>query len=207
MARELMAYTQHKHPMTAIDINRYLLQEAEALVHKADLHEIITLREGNAEALPFTDNSFDVTLSLTVMEEGDADRMLAELVRVTRPGGRVAAVVCGEDCPAFYTLSLPHDIYAKAARAVAAGATPAGCADASLYQRFDHVGLHDVRKFPQVAIYTDSHSVMAQYYQSRILSVLTPEEATVWNQAVSDAEAQGTFTMAIPHHCAVGTKR
>jgi hypothetical protein len=154
----------------------------------------------------YSDNSFDVTLSLTVMEEGDANHMLTETVRVTKPGGRVAAIVRGEDCPAFYTLSLPDDVYAKAARAVAAGATPAGCADASLYQRFDQVGLSDVRKFPQVAI-DDSQSVMAQYYQSRILSVLTPEEATVWRQAVSQAEAQGTFTMAILHHCVIGAKR
>jgi ubiquinone/menaquinone biosynthesis C-methylase UbiE len=26
------------------------------------------------------------------MEEGDADRMLSELVRVTRPGGRIGAI-------------------------------------------------------------------------------------------------------------------
>jgi hypothetical protein len=30
-----------------------------------------------------------VALSSTVFEEGDADRMLAEIVRVTRPGGRI----------------------------------------------------------------------------------------------------------------------
>ena len=39
-----------------------------------------------AESLPFSDNSFDVTMSVTVIEEVDADRMLAEMVRVTKPG-------------------------------------------------------------------------------------------------------------------------
>jgi hypothetical protein len=39
------------------------------------------------------ENSFDVALSVTVMEDGDVDRMLTELVRVTKPGGRVAAIV------------------------------------------------------------------------------------------------------------------
>jgi hypothetical protein len=33
------------------------------------------------------------------MEEGDADRMLAELVRVTRPGGRIGAIVRALDLP------------------------------------------------------------------------------------------------------------
>jgi hypothetical protein len=30
------------------------------------------------------------TVRLPVLEEGDADRMLAELIRVTKPGGRIA---------------------------------------------------------------------------------------------------------------------
>jgi len=48
---------------------------------------------------PLAANSVDVALSCTVMEEGDADRMLGELVRVTRPGGRVGAIVRALDMP------------------------------------------------------------------------------------------------------------
>lgn len=47
---------------------------------------------------------------------------------------------------------------------------------------------------------------MAQYYQSRILSAITPGEAEEWRTAVMQAEAQGAFMLAVPHHCAVGTK-
>jgi ubiquinone/menaquinone biosynthesis C-methylase UbiE len=53
------------------------------------------LQEGNAEALPFPANQFDVTVACTVLEEGDANRMLAELVRVTKPGGRVGVIAVG----------------------------------------------------------------------------------------------------------------
>jgi ubiquinone/menaquinone biosynthesis C-methylase UbiE len=53
------------------------------------------LQEGNAEALPFRANQFDVTVACTVLEEGDADRMLAELVRVTKPGRRVGVIAVG----------------------------------------------------------------------------------------------------------------
>jgi hypothetical protein len=63
-----------------------------------------------------------------------------------------------------------------------------------------------VRKFPQLAVYDDTQSVMAQYYLSRILSALTPGEADEWRAAVTQAEAQGAFVLAVPHHCAVGTK-
>lgn len=204
--RWLAQHTNRAHVITAVDINRYLLQEAEALARKVGLQDIISLQEGNTEALSFPDNSFDVTLSLTVLEEGDAYRMLAELVRVTKPGGRVVAMVRGDDCPALLTMPLPAEVHAKAARPVGAGAVDRGCADASLYRRFHAAGLTQVQKFPQLAVYDNPKHVMAQYYQSRILSVLTPEDAYAWQAAVAQAEWQGAFVMAVPQHCAIGTK-
>lgn len=45
-----------------------------------------------AEALPFADNGFDAALALLILQEiADVPRALAEMRRVTRPGGRVAA--------------------------------------------------------------------------------------------------------------------
>ena len=55
----------------------------------------IRFAPGNAETLPFADQSFDCIFSITVLEECDADRALAEMVRVAqarRPGGRHRAV-------------------------------------------------------------------------------------------------------------------
>jgi SAM-dependent methyltransferase len=206
IARWLAQHTQRAHPITAVDINRYLLGEAGSLVRSDGLHDVIALREGNAEALPFDENSFDVALSVTVMEEGDADRMLTELVRVTKPGGRVAAIVRGDDCPALLSLPLRAEVHAKAARAVAAGVVERGCADSTLYRRFHAAGLTQVRSLPQFAVYDDARTVMAQYYQSRILSAVTPDEAEEWRAAVALAETQGAFILGVPHHCAVGTK-
>jgi SAM-dependent methyltransferase len=204
--RWLAQHTSHTHAITAVDINRYLLAEATALAQRAGLQNVITFQEGNAEALPFPPDSFDVTLSLTVLEEGDADRMLSELVRITKPGGRVAAIVRGDDWPAMSSLALRPEIQAKAGRAVGAGVVARGCADASLYRRFQSAGLIDVRKFPQLAVYDDAQHVMTQFYQSRILSALSPDEAMEWQTAAGQAEAQRGFVLAIPHHCAIGTK-
>ena len=89
------------HRITAVDINPYLLQEAGALARQEGLGDAIEFRDGNAESLPFADDSFDVTMSVTVIEEVDADRMLAEMVRVTKPGGRVAVVARAIDMPFF----------------------------------------------------------------------------------------------------------
>ncbi|MCK2215565.1 methyltransferase domain-containing protein [Actinomadura sp. ATCC 31491] len=51
----------------------------------------VTFTEGDAEALPFPDAGFDVVLSTVgVMFAPDQPRAAAELLRVTRPGGRIA---------------------------------------------------------------------------------------------------------------------
>ncbi|MBI4525769.1 MAG: methyltransferase domain-containing protein, partial [Deltaproteobacteria bacterium] len=80
--RWLARHTNGANPITGVDINPYLLREAAAVVRKEGIESIIQLREGNGEALPFEDSRFDVTMACTVMEEGNADRMLAEAVRV-----------------------------------------------------------------------------------------------------------------------------
>lgn len=51
-------------------------------------------RQGDAQALPYADGSFDATLSLLVLNfVPDPGRALREMYRVTRPGGVVAAAV------------------------------------------------------------------------------------------------------------------
>jgi SAM-dependent methyltransferase len=202
--RWLAGHTAGANSITAVDVNRYLLQEAQALARAAGVQGVITFQEGNGLTLPLPDGEFDVTLSLTVLEEGDADRMLAELVRITRPGGRVAAIVRGEDWPTQISLALPDELRARVAKAMGAGVTEGGCADVSLYRRFHAAGLADVRPLPQLAVYDDPGHLLVQYYQSRALGVLTPAEAQEWHAAM--AQAQGSFVLAVPHHCAVGTR-
>jgi SAM-dependent methyltransferase len=57
----------------------------------------VETREGDAEALPFADGTFDVVTNEGVLEhwlERDARiRVLTEMARVTRPGGRVVVFV------------------------------------------------------------------------------------------------------------------
>ena len=51
----------------------------------------LSFQQGDAEALPFPDGAFDaVTINFGVLHFPDADRALAEALRVLRPGGRLA---------------------------------------------------------------------------------------------------------------------
>ena len=164
-------------------------------------------REGSAEALPFPDDSFDVTMSMTVIEEVDARQMLTEMVRVTKPGGRVAVISRAMDMPFRMNLRLQAELQAKVDAPGALGSVAArGCADASLYQRFHQAGLTQVKMFPQLPAFDGSDPYMLQFMENGLLGKLTQEEARQWQSARAQAEAEGTFFMTWPHHCAVGTK-
>lgn len=201
--RWLARRTRKENRIVAVDIHRTLLHEAALLAEKEGLGDVIEFRPGNAEALPFPDVHFDVVMSATVMELLDADRMLHELVRVTRPGGRVVLVVPAVDMSAFVNLPLRAALKARVEVLPNGTAGPRGCADASLYQRFRDVGLRNIKMLPQLATYGGSH---AHSFHERVLAALNPEERQEWHTVVAQSEASGGFFVALPFHCAVGTK-
>jgi len=208
--RELARRTAGANRIIDVDINPYLLREAAALAQREGLAERMTFQEGSAEAIPLAADSVDVALSITVMEEGDADRMLAELLRVTRPWGRIAAVVRSLDMPWWVNVPLSPALRAKVDGPgfVGAAATDqAGCADASLYRRFSAAGLTNLTFFPQlVAITPGIEPARLASFESQIIAGLTAEETAEWHASAAAAKADGTFFIASPIHCAVGTK-
>ena len=201
--RWLARHTNGANHIVGVDINRYLLREAAALAKKEGIEGAIELREGNAEALPFADSHFDVTMACTVMEEGNADRMLAECVRVTKSGGRVAVIVRSLDMPWWVNLPLRADLKKKA-EAQRGNVLKEGCADASLYRRMRQAGLKQLAMLPQWATFSERERL--QFQQERIAAMLEPEEVNEWRKAIAQAEAEQTFFIAQPFHCAVGTK-
>lgn len=207
LIRWLARQTRGANRILGFDINRYLLREAAALATKDGLADALTLQEGNAEALPLPDSSVDVAFACTVLEEGDADKMLAEMVRVTRPGGRVAVIVRALDASWWVNLPLQAALKAKvqAPGRVASGAAAGGCADASIYRRFHRAGLTQLTLFPHLVPVTEADPRFT-LFQQQLLAALDPDEAAEWRRAVAEAEAEGTFFMAQPFHCAVGIK-
>ena len=75
--------------VTGFDLVPALLEATAARARREGLR--ITLRAGTVEELPFDDAQFDVVLSMFgLMFAARPERVLAELARVTRPGGQVA---------------------------------------------------------------------------------------------------------------------
>jgi len=204
--RWLAQRTAGANRITAVDVNRFLLQEAAALARKEGVAHSIEFREGSAEALPFPDNTFDVAMSSTVIQRVDADRMLAEMRRVTKPGGRVAIVGHAHDLPQWVNLPLPTALKAKieAPGWHDAEAYPLGCDESSLYRRMHQAGLMQVQMFPQFAAFADPTRL--QQLQATLLPTLNAAETEAWHTALAQANTEGTFFVATPFHCAVGIK-
>lgn len=78
-----------RKPLTVygLDISSGMLELARKKVNKKGLQDLIVLKEGDSEALPFDDNYFDaVTVAFGVRNFGDLAKGLAEMRRVLKPG-------------------------------------------------------------------------------------------------------------------------
>ncbi|HEX5501860.1 MAG TPA: methyltransferase domain-containing protein, partial [Thermomicrobiales bacterium] len=208
VARRLARRTDPTTAVVAIDINAYLLGEAAALARREGLADRIAFRAGNALALPFPDASFDAALTCTVLEEVDADRALAELARVVRPGGRVAVVVRADDLPYWDSLPLRRELRSKVVAWGTPGAAAGGCDDTSLYRRFRALGLTDVQSGPRLAV-DRPQAGMREWqtgFEKNSLGALDAAEGMEWRAAAAQAEAEGSLLWWQAYHCAVGTK-
>jgi demethylmenaquinone methyltransferase / 2-methoxy-6-polyprenyl-1,4-benzoquinol methylase len=74
--------------ITVADINHAMLEVGRARAVDRGLDDVVTFVEGNAEALPFPDRTFDaVTIAFGIRNVPRIDRALAEARRVLRIGG------------------------------------------------------------------------------------------------------------------------
>lgn len=79
------------------DPSARMLEVGAEKVKRADLADRVELQEGDAQALPFTDDSFDgCCIAFGIRNVPDRDAAIAEMARVTKPGGRVAILELSE---------------------------------------------------------------------------------------------------------------
>jgi ubiquinone/menaquinone biosynthesis C-methylase UbiE len=77
--------------LAGIDLSEAMLEIARTRAR--DIGRDVDLRQGDAHALPFTDNSFDtVVCTFGLCAIPDIDVALDEMTRVLKPGGRLILV-------------------------------------------------------------------------------------------------------------------
>jgi phosphatidylethanolamine/phosphatidyl-N-methylethanolamine N-methyltransferase len=78
------------HLISGIDLSPDMLQRAEERVRRMNLRNIEALQVMDALRLTFADESFDIGVAMFVMPVvPEPGKVLGELVRVVKPGGRV----------------------------------------------------------------------------------------------------------------------
>jgi ubiquinone/menaquinone biosynthesis C-methylase UbiE len=138
LTRELVARAGAAN-VAAIDPAEQFAQACRARNPGADV------REGVAEALPWSDREFDVTLaSLVIAFMRDPDQGVREMRRVTRPGGTVAACMWDIAGGGMTMLKL----FWSAVREVAPSAEDerrmVGTVEGDIAKRLAHAGLESV---------------------------------------------------------------
>jgi demethylmenaquinone methyltransferase/2-methoxy-6-polyprenyl-1,4-benzoquinol methylase len=79
--------------ITGIDISEGMLEVGRQKVARLKLNSRITLRGGDSEALPFSDNQFDaITVAFGVRNFENLESGLREMRRVLKPGGKLVVL-------------------------------------------------------------------------------------------------------------------
>ena len=154
---------------------------AEARRRTASLGTRVSLRIGDAADLPYDDQAFDACRTATVLQHVPApERVISEMARVTRPGGRVGVLEFDQE-----TLFLDHPD-PETTRIIVdafAGAMVQGRIGRQLPRLFQAAGLTDISVTPRVILANaqflrtllDDHVARLQGW-----GVLTGQDASRW---------------------------
>jgi ubiquinone/menaquinone biosynthesis C-methylase UbiE len=92
-SRLLYRLTEGQNPIVAVDPSRLAIEEARRLSSAEGLADAVDYRVMDGRALEFSDGAFGVTFCARVLVHAfEPERLLAEMLRVTRSGGRLLAI-------------------------------------------------------------------------------------------------------------------
>jgi SAM-dependent methyltransferase len=192
----------------AVGVDASETMVAEARRRAAGMGLGVSFLFGDALALPFKDDTFDVSRTETVLQHlAEPARAVAEMVRVTRPGGRIGAFEFDQE-----TVFLDHPDFEvlEMLRAGFVSATAQSRIGSQLPRLFVEAGVRDVRATPRVITQNPSffRLVLGDPVSGLLdRGVITSERADRWWAAMEEAAAAGHFTNGAIAFVVSGTVR
>jgi ubiquinone/menaquinone biosynthesis C-methylase UbiE len=159
-------------------------------------------RIGDALALEFADNSFDASRIDRVLQHlNDPARAIAEMVRVTRSGGRVTALE-----PDWHTMAIAGGDIAVAqavTRRLASVSISQGDVGRRLVRLLLDAGCDDVDVDAEVLLLRDLGTANFVLHIGKTLAAaisdgaITPDRGEAWWKAVQELDARGQFFASV----------
>jgi ubiquinone/menaquinone biosynthesis C-methylase UbiE len=182
---------------------------AEAQTRTLGLPLPIDYRVGDAHRLDFEDETFDACRADKVLHHlEDPRKALAEMARVTRPGGRI--VVSDADYETLIVDAPDRALTRRILHAFGDG-LPHGWVGRRLPALFRDAGLDGVETWPYVAVVTEYDEEVLRLHEkvgdARKAGVVSAAEAERWIAGLEDADRAGRFFCALTLFTVRGWKR
>jgi ubiquinone/menaquinone biosynthesis C-methylase UbiE len=209
IVRDLATLVGSRGRVTGVDPSRTVVRAARALARDHPLRGRISLRATDGVRLPFRSRRFDATIAVTVLlHVADPARLLREMARVTRPGGRV-----GLQDQDFGTVAVEHPDRALTRTIlndVAARIYAEPCSGRRLPRLLREAGLGDVRVLTDVYQDTTLAPYTKGFLERRAenavrFGIVDAPTAQRWLDGFTALVAQGAFLFTMNYYGAVAT--
>jgi ubiquinone/menaquinone biosynthesis C-methylase UbiE len=207
--RDLLGLVGRRGEVTGLDPSRTMLERARALARGAPGGRL-RLRRGDGNELPFAGGRFDVALAVTViLHVGNPLRVVKELARVTRAGGRV-----GLQDQDFGLVGAAHPdptLTDRILDGVAARIYEEPYSGRRLPALLREAGLAQVRVLADVyqdTVLTDfSRAFLERRAENAVrFGIVDPPTAERWLDGFNEYLARGAFVLTMNYFGAVGVK-
>jgi ubiquinone/menaquinone biosynthesis C-methylase UbiE len=208
--RDVAALVGSRGEVVGVDPSRSMLDAARALARSHALRRRMRWRLAPGAALPFAGDHFDTTLAITVLlHVADPAAVVREMVRVTRPGGRVGAQ--DQD---FGTVAVTHPDRTLTERIMWGVATHmyeephSGRRMPSLLRA---AGLDEIRLLTDVFQDTALEPFAKSFLERRAANavrfgIVDAPAAQKWLDGFTELVARGDFVLTFNYYGAIGVK-
>jgi SAM-dependent methyltransferase len=209
VARDLATFVGRRGVVTAVDTSATLLERARQL-SRGTRGGRLAFRRADGHRLPFADRRFDAVLAITViLHVEDALRVVKEMVRVTRPGGRVG--VQDQDFGLIGAAHPDRELTARILDGVAARIYPEPHSGRRLGALLRAAGLVDVKMLADVYQDTTLTRFSRNFLERRAenavrFGIVDAPTAERWLDAFNALHAEGNFVLTMQYFGAAGVK-
>ena len=205
-ARHLAERVAPGGQVVGVDLSEAMVAEARRRAEGSGL--AVEFRQGDARRLEFEDEAFDACrVERCLIHVPDPAPAVAELVRLSRPGGRVVAYDLDVDA-----IAIDHPDRPLTRRIVTAFSEGLACGQVGrqLPALFADAGLDEVEVVPHAVLHWP-YSLFAAVFQGTLgplvsAGQLDRSEVEAWLSALEAAEKAGRFFAALHGFIVSGTK-